>query len=419
LTFRAVALALLVAAVIAAPAEARPWKVQTVSTRGAAFSRGVDMLPNGHTAVLLQRRSGERNRLELRVGGSVRTLDVAAGNFDSTHMGHDSHGRLLVAWRRLLDPGAAQAFAWTSKSGRQQVSAVQKSVTDVSLAIAGNGRAALGFVSNDGLFVARRSPGSAFAAPESLAQPGAFASGPGVAVTRRGRVVAAWLRGTGVVARAAEGAAPFGPAQTVALRPPGAGTTLVGGPPKVVITSQGRAVVVASSYELRRTAVAPLFVDQRVEAFDWAAHAAHPSAAATLSRSASAGVADVVARGASAVIAWTQRAPSAPRELWATTWTAKGVQRPRVYNTHALAAPVVLTPGQGGAVNVFYRAGGPRWFTVRLTAAGLYAGTSNVTPAGEPVALIYAASTGSRAAAAWHAQLGSSAGSRRVRVARP
>src|SRR4051794_37558508 len=389
LIVRATVLGFLVAALIAAPAEARPWQVHTVDRGGAAFSRGVAVLPNGHTAVLLQRRSKGRNRLELRVGATVRTLDIAAGNFDSPHIAHDSHSGLVVAWRRLLDPGAAQAFAWTSKGGRQQVSAVQKSVRDVSLAVAGNGRAVLGFVSNDGLFVSRRSPGSGFAPQESLAQTGSFASGPGVAVTRRGRIVAAWLRGAGVVARAASGAAPFGAAQTVALRPAAAGATLVGGPPKVVITSQGRAVVVVSSYELRRTAVAPLFVDQRVEAFDWPASAARPSAAATLSRSASAGVADVVTQGGSAVIAWTQRAPSSPRELWATTWTAKGVQRPRVYDTHALGAPVLLAPGRHGAVNVFYRAGGPRWFTVRLTAAGLYVGTSNVTPPGEAVALIY------------------------------
>jgi hypothetical protein len=404
---------------IAVPAEARPWKVQTIAGKGAALSRGVDVLPNGRTAVLLQRRSSGRNRLELRVGGSVRTLDLSSGSFDSTHLGHDSNGRLVVAWRRLLNPGVAQAFAWTSRGGRQQVSAVQKSVTDVTLAVAGNGRAVLGFVAADGVFVSRRSPGSGFAPAESLADAGTFASGPGVAVTRRGRIVAAWLRGAGVVARSASGAAPFGAAQAVALRPAAAGATLVGGPPRVVITSQSRAVVVVSSYELRRTAVTPLFVDQRVEAFDWPASAAHPSASATLSRSASAGVADVVAQGSSAVIAWTQKAQSSPRELWATTWTAKGVQRPQIYNTRALAAPVVLTAAAGSAVNVFYRAGGPRWFNVRLSAAGRYSGTANVTPAGEGVALIYAAASGNHVAASWHAQLGPTAGSRRVQVARP
>jgi hypothetical protein len=312
-----------------------------------------------------------------------------------------------------------QAFVWTAGSGRQQVSAVQKSVTDLSLAVAGNGRAALGFVSEDGVFVARRSPGSGFAPPEQVAAPGSFASGPGLAITRRGHIVAAWLRGTGVVVRAAEGAAPFGAVEAVALRPPAAGNTLVGGPPKIVITSEGRAVVVVSSYELRRTAVAPLFADQRVEAFDWSAKAAHPSAAATLSRSASAGVADVVARGPSAVIAWTQRSPASPRELWTATWTAKGVHRPNIYDTHALGSPVALAPGANGAVNVFYRAGGPRWFTVRLNAAGLYVGTSAVTPPGQSVPLIYAAATGRHAAAGWSAQLGRGPGSWRVEVARP
>ncbi len=401
---------------MAGTAEARPWSVHAVSTPGAAFSRGIDVLPSGRTAVLLQRRSGGQNRLELRLGTRVRTIDAGAGSFLSTHVAHDAHGRLVIGWRRALDAGVVQAFAWTSGAGRQQVSAGQKSVRDVSLAVAGNGRAALAFDSEDGISVARRSPNSGFSVAETVAPAGSFASGAGLAVTRRGRIVAAWLRGTGAVVRAAEGAAPFGAAQAVALRPAGAGTTLVGASPKVVITSQGRAVVVVSSYELRRSEVAPLFVDQRVEAFDWAANAPQPSAAATLSRSASAGVADVVVQGASAVIAWTQRSPKSQRELWATTWTSKGVQRPRVYTTHALGAPVVLASGAGAAVNVFYRAGGPRWFTVRLTAAGLYRDTSVVTPPGETVPFVYAAAAGSRVAASWSVKLASKW---RVQVARP
>ena len=342
-----------------------------------------------------------------------------AGNFDSTHIGHDSHGRLLIAWRRLLVPGAAQAFAWTSKSGRQQVSAVQKSVTDVSLAIAGNGRAALGFVSNDGLFVARRSPGSAFAAPESLAQPGTFASGPGVAVTRRGRVVAAWLRGTGVVARAAEGAAPFGPAQTVALRPAGRGHDAGRGPAEgrhhePGAGGGGRLLLRAPPDRGRAAVRGPARGGVRLARARRAPVGGGDALAKRLrgrggrGRTGSLGRDRVDATGA----------VGAPGALGDDV-DDEGRPATPVYNTHALAAPVVLTPGPGAAVNVFYRAGGPRWFTVRLTAAGLYAGTSNVTPAGQAVALIYAASTGNRAAAAWHAQLGSSAGSRRVQVARP
>jgi hypothetical protein len=413
---RALALALVAAALTAAAAAARPWSVRTVPTPGASYSRGVDVLPSGRTAVLLQRRAGGRNRLELRLGTRVRTLDTASGGFLSTHIAHDSHGRLVVAWRRSLAPDVVQAFAWTSGAGRQQLSAVKKDVRDVTLAVAGNGRAAVAYDSTDGIFVARRSPGSGFSAAETVAPAGTFASGAGIAVTRRGRIVAAWLRGTGAVVRAADGAAPFEAAEVVPLRPPGAGTTLVGAAPKVVITSEGRAVVVVSSYELRRSAVAPLFADQRVEAFDWAAAAAHPSAASTLSRSASAGVADVVAQGASAVIAWTQRSPKAPRELWAATWTTKGVQRPRVYTTHALNSPVLLGAGARGAVQVFYRAGGPRWFNVRLTAAGLYRDTAVVTPPGAAVPFVYTATTGSRVAASWSVKVGKAW---RTQVARP
>src|SRR5947208_3803050 len=86
LIFRPVAFAMLVAALIAAPAEARPWNVQTVSTHGVAFSRGVDVLPNGRAAVLLQRRSAGGNRLELRVGRGTRTLDIASRSFLSTQI---------------------------------------------------------------------------------------------------------------------------------------------------------------------------------------------------------------------------------------------------------------------------------------------------------------------------------------------
>jgi hypothetical protein len=113
------------------------------------------------------------------------------------------------------------------------------------------------------------------------------------------------------------------------------------------------------------------------------------------------------------VIAWTQRPKGAPRSLWAARWTAKGLQKPSIYDTHALAAPVLLTPARAGAVDAFYRAGGLRWFTVRLSAAGRYAGTTVVTPPGESVALIDVAAAGPHRAAAW------STGSRRARLAHP
>jgi hypothetical protein len=54
-------------------------------------------------------------------------------------------------------------------------------------------------------------------------------------------------------------------------------------------------------------------------------------------------------------------------------------------------------------VNVFYRASGRRWFTVHLSAAGLFRGTSVVTPPGEQVASIDVATAGRHLAASWTA----------------
>jgi hypothetical protein len=166
-----------------------------------------------------------------------------------------------------------------------------------------------------------------------------------------------------------------------------------------VLTNDGRAVVAVSSIELRSDRVS--VADRRVEAFEWKSSAPHPSAAATLSRGAAAGGADVIARGKAAVIAWTQRPKGAPRALWATRWTGKGLQRPNVYDTRALGSPVLLTAAPRGAVDTFYRAAGNRWFTVRLSAAGLYRGTTTVTPPGEEIDEIDVASAGSHAAASW------------------
>jgi hypothetical protein len=193
----------------------------------------------------------------------------------------------------------------------------------------------------------------------------------------------------------------------------------VPGAPDVVMTSTGRAVVAVSSFELRGSSPVPgqkpVVVDQRVEAFDWARKATRPSATATLSRGAAAGTADVVAQGASALIAWTQQPPGGPRALWVARWAPTGLQRPNLYDTHNLELPVLLTRAARGAVDVYYQAGGRRWFTVRLSAAGLFTGTASVTPPGEQVPLIDVAAEGSRTIAGW------TVGRRnaRVQIARP
>jgi hypothetical protein len=413
-TIRLSAIALLAMALLApSPADARPWAVRELATQGPAFSRGVDVLPTGRAAVLLQRGGGASSRLELRVGGRTRLLDTGAHPFGSTEVQHDSRGRMVVAWRRVIG-GTTQVFVWTAKGGRQQVSAVRKGVSHVSLSVAASGRAALVFWSPEGIFVARGAAGHGFSAATAVAPAGTFDAPPGVGVASGGRLVVAWSDGRRILARAANGPGPLGSVQAVALRAPSAGSTLVAGAPKVVMTTGSRAVVAVSSSELRGGPPASI-ADRRVEAFEWPLAAAHPSAAATFSRGAAAGDADLIAQGTSALIAWTERPQGAARALWVIRWTPKGLQRPNLYDTRALRLPVLLTVAPKGAVDVFYVAGGQRWFTVRLASTGLYGGTATVTPPGEKVPLIDVAAEGSRAIAGW------TAGKRsvRVQVARP
>jgi hypothetical protein len=364
----------------------------------------VDVLPNGRIALLLQHRLNGGNRLELRAGGRTRLLDRSPRSFLDGDVQHDARGRLVVAWRRILEGGGVQAFAWTATGGRQQVSDGRKAVGGLSLSVAPNSRAALTYGSADGVFVSRRPPGSGFQPPEAVAPAGTYLATPGIGVSRRGRVVVAWTDGPRLLARAAAGAAPFGMTQPVALRPPTSGNDLLPGAPKVTITTDGRAVVVVPTFEVRPGAPRDLVrtvTDTRVEAFDWAPADTRPSIAVTLSRGAAAGPPDLVRVGKSAAIAWTQRPKGLPRALWITRWTPGGIQKPNVYDTHALDLPVLLTRAPRGAVDAFYGTGAQRWFTVRLSGAGLYRETSAVTPAGERVAAIDAAGAGRRAVAAW------------------
>ncbi len=356
----------------------------------------------------LERVRRPRSLLQLRIGPSLRTLDTT-GALD-LELGHDAQGRIVVAWLRRLEGGSIQAFGWTPSGGRQQISSGTADVRSVSLGVSRTGRAALAYSSSQGIFVARRAPGSGFSPHERVAAGGS----PDVAVSNRGRVVVAWAEGASVVARAANGAAPFGTPYAVPLRASGAGNVIALETPKVVMTRNGRAVAVVSSGEARGSAGGAV-VDRRVEAFEWKASAPRPSGAATLSRQAQAGAADVVAHGDAAVIAWTQRPKGSPRALWTTRWTKGGIQRPNVYDTRDLGLPVLLTSAPHGAVDAFYRAGGPRWFTVRLNAAGIYRGTSTVTPPGEQVVSIDVAAQGAHTAAVW--TIGKR--STRVQIARP
>jgi hypothetical protein len=370
------------------------------------------VLPNGRTALLLQRRVGTATRLELRVGGRTRTLDSGRRVYYEAKLGDDSHGRIVVVWLRFNRAGGpAELFAWSARAGMQQLAGGDSPAT-FAMTVAPSGRAALAYWSPKGVFVARAAAGRGFSKPASVDATSRSAVRPGIGVTSGGRTVVAWSDGRGgILARAAGGATAFGPMQDVQLRSPLQGATLLPGSPKVVMTASGRAVISVSSDELLNHRV----VDSRVEAFDWPVGDAHPSGAATLSRGAAAGSADIVAQGTSAAIAWTQRPKGSPRALWVARWTVKGIQRPNLYDTRALGLPVLLAPAPSGALDIFYRAAGAHWFTVGLSRAGRFGGTSVVTPPGDDVSAIDVASGGSRVVAAWTRQNGRP----RVQVARP
>jgi len=356
------------------------------------------VLPNGRTALVLQRRVGTATRLELRVGRRTRTLDSGRRVYFEANLDDDSHGRIIVVWLRFNRAGGPAAlFAWSARAGKQQLAGDDNPST-FAMAVAPSGRAALAYWSPKGVFVSRAAPGRAFSKPESVDLTSRSAVRPGIGVTSGGRTVVAWSDGGGgILARAAGGGGAFGPMQDVQLRAPVQGATLLPGSPKVVMTAGGRAVISVSSDELLNHRV----VDSRVEAFDWPVGAAHPSGAATLSRGAAAGSADVVAQGTSAAIAWTQRPKGSTRTLWVARWTAKGLQRPSLYDTRALGLQVLLAPAPSGALDAFYRAAGAHWFTVRLSRAGRFSGTSAVTPPGDEVGAIDVASAGSSVVAAW------------------
>jgi hypothetical protein len=408
LTFPALALAALL--LLAAPAAARPWDVQTIDTPGAAFSRGVDVLPSGQTALLLQRRAGATNRLELRLGRTTRLLDSGAHVYFEAAVDHDSHGRMVIAWLRFDRTGGATAlFTWTTRGGKHQIAGDDNPAT-LALAVAPSGRAALAYWSPGGVHVARAAPGAAFSKPENVDATSRLAVRPGIAVASGGRIVVAWSDGRGgIFARAAGGAAPFGTKQGIQLRAPAPGATLLPESPKVVMTASGRAVVCISSDELRDHQV----VDSRVEAFDWPIRVPHPSGAATLSRGAAAGTADIVSQGTAAAIAWTQRPKGSPRALWVARWTSKGLERPNIYDTRQLGLTALLAPAVNGALDAFYRAAAGHWFTVRLSSAGHFTGTTAVTPPGASIDAIDVAGGGSHPAAAWTRPAGG------VQMARP
>jgi len=396
-----------------------------VRTTGPAFHRDLDVLPDGRTALALQRPvtrrtrlEYRRNRLELRIGRKVRTLDFARHTFDSAAIDHDRRGRLIAAWAE--PDGAGAVSTWIAGRGIQQIGAPGLRVTQLSLDVAADGYAVLAFGSYEGgIFVTRRLPRRDFSAAQMLSgqEPG---FGLAAGVSSGGRAVVAWHRDRRITVRASDNFGPFGPLRTVELRT--RARTLVAGTLELAITDEGRAVVAVSTREFGPGGPGEgELVAARVAAFDWSPRRPGPSPPRILSEEAvTTGGAEVLATGRAAIIAWTERvASNAPRTLRAVSWTARGPSRAHEYETRKLGIPVALTPARGQGAHVFYRVRGGRWYTVRLSHAGLFRNTTQVTPPSDFVLQIDVAGRGRRAAAAWTVRRGRTNASWRVQVARP
>jgi hypothetical protein len=418
----ATCLVLATATAAAAAVNARPWQARTVPTRSAAFLRGLDVLADGRTVVLLERRSGRLNRLELRIGGGrMVTIDSSRHTFLDTAVEHYGKDRLLVAWRRLTDDsGKVQAFWWASGSGRNQAGPASASISHLELDAASDGSAILALKTTHEIFAVRRNAGGSFGAPQLVSEVAGSAGYPNAAVASGGRTVVAWGESDTVVARVADRGRGFGPAATVHLRPPSGGHTLVTGFPRVATTADRRAVVVVTSAELSSVPQpegTPVLTGIRVEAFDWPARAASPSAARLLS-GAQPGTAEVLSGRDKAVIAWTELESEA-RILRTVSWTGSEPGQARTYRTRNLGIPVVFAAAPHGATDVLYRVGGGHWFTVHLGASGRFSGTTAVTPPGESVTVLAAAAARGHSAAGWTVKTGRSNASWRVQIARP
>lgn len=211
-----VAVALLCLGAPAAAAAAAPsWSVRTVASDGPAFSRGIDVLPGGRVATLLELGASGQWTLELRVGTQRTVLARGPHGFGPVEIKHDARGRLTVIWSTITTRrGTRRLFAWTD--GRTQtISRGAASVNVVSFAEASDGAAVLAYYQQDHVRVARRAPdAAAFEAPQDLTPDPGAADFPVTAVAPGGDAVVAF----GDVAVRAPGAAqPFGQRQRFAV----------------------------------------------------------------------------------------------------------------------------------------------------------------------------------------------------------
>jgi len=292
-----VAVALLCLGAPAAAAAAAPsWSVRTVASDGPAFSRGIDVLPGGRVATLLELGASGQQALELRVGTQRTVLARSPHGFGPVEIKHDARGRLTVIWSTISTRrGTRRLFAWTD--GRTQtISRGAASVNVASFAEASDGAAVLAYYQQDHVRVARRAPdAAAFEAPQDLTPDPGAADLPVTAVAPGGDAVVAF----GDVAVRAPGAAqPFGQRQRFAID----GTR--SGESRVAIDDQGTAVLAFRTIGGDGAGS----TQSSVRAATWSADAPAPNASALLSRTPRAGVPVAVATGDQVVVAFKEAA---------------------------------------------------------------------------------------------------------------
>jgi hypothetical protein len=398
-----------------ASAAAGPWPARTVATGGSAFADGVDGLPNGSVATLLERRSGRSSRLELWIG-SRHTLVATSPNGHSfgARMGHDRRGRIVVAWATIPGhTGARQAYAWTAAHGVQRLTSGTRSVVDADVAVAPDGRAAIVAPQtgdSGGGAIARGSTTGGFAAQPIGSGDVGFPSFVGIADDAT--VTVGWTDRRGVgLARAAWGA-PFGAAVHVPVDHLDDTT--------MTVTGAGRAVVAVKQTALQLDGS----FTRDVSAFTWDPGAAAPTAPIRLSQG-QAGTPAAQAVGDRAFVVWRQAR---------TTRSAPATLGAAVFAPGAAAPSTRLTvPGRGGAggplgaialapsgtgVRPYFSVGGSVHST-HVSASGRVSGTSVALGPAEGRPRVSAAEADGRPVVVWSRYHFEGKPGFRIRIARP
>jgi hypothetical protein len=410
----AATLALVPAAGAAADAQATTWPVRTVATGGAAFGAGVDGLPGGAVATLLERRGGFGSRLELWIGRR-HTLIAASqrGHAFGPRLAHDRRGRVVVAFTVVPDSGGARrAYVWTAAHGVQTLWAGPRSAGAVSLAVAPDGRAAAGVSGIAPATIARGTTASGFGAPEQLpaGAPARYPSDVGIADD--GTVTAAGRDDGGVAFTRAAWGRPFSAPVVVPVANADESS--------FAVTAGGRAVFAVKQTVPVRGGAGSM---RTVSTIAWDAGAAAPGPPQVVSRG-QAGSPAVLAVGDTAFAVWRQAATtrSEPATLAVATIPDGGAAHvrftiPGLGGAGGPLGPITLAPS-GSGVRPYFAVGGSI-HTTHVDARGRVSGTSVALGPAEGRPMIAAAEAGGRPVVVFTRQLFDGNAGYRVRIARP